>query len=670
MTEGPFRSLILVEVPLPLGEGLFTYTSEEPLIPGEIVTVPLGKSNRAVNGLVLGEDPSTLSTELLKPILSRSRKTAFDSIRAQWLLWLWSRYLSGSQAICRAIQVKPGMEVRLLLSPLEVRSLEGTLATAPGYRQLLDWLVGEGGVADKVDCPQPGLLKRAARRGWLQAEERTLLSGLPCSAGENRELVWAPWRQQLDRLLELATSVRNEGHQCLILAPEASLAETLVSRLREDGISAYLYLGDRSPRARVQAVQRAQGEAPAVWVGHLPALFLPFRRLGGILVLQEESLGYRPRPPLHLPLVPAASRLAALCGARLALFSRAPSMESYLETYRGLSLLYQPPVHLAKRQLVVQRSAKGLSPTLLTGIRTTSRSRKRSLVYINRLGYAHILLCRECGETFFCPHCTVSLTPHSSQLVCHYCGHREEIPALCPTCRSPSLEAWGAGIDRLEEVLMKEVDGRLVFRLDAQSEEGQQGRKDLLERFRRTPGAILLTTSRLRGSSLPPVSFLAVLNADQALKRPSFRATERAFQLLTNLEPLAREHFFLQTGSLRGIERLLQPGPSFYRQELEARKQAGFPPHIRLLRLLFLGREEESVWKEAQLFRRRLLDAQLPFSLTGPLAAAYPRLQGLWRVELLARFDIGPLPEEVRPLLAFHSPRGGVHLSVELDPED
>jgi primosomal protein N' (replication factor Y) len=160
------------------------------------------------------------------------------------------------------------------------------------------------------------------------------------------------------------------------------------------------------------------------------------------------------------------------------------------------------------------------------------------------------------------------------------------------------------------------------------------------------------------------------LNADQALNRPSFRATERAFQLLTNLEPLARERFFLQAGSLRGIERLLQSGPSFYRQELEARKQAAFPPHIRLLRLLFTGSEEESVWKAAQHFRQRLLDAQLPFSLTGPLAAAYPRLQGLWRVELLARFDIGPLPEEIRPLLAFHSPRGGVHLSVELDPED
>jgi len=670
VTAGLFRSKILVEVPLPPGEGLFSYTSEEPLIPGERVTVPLGKSNRAVSGFVLEEDRSTFSIELLKPVLCRSRKVFFDQIRAQWLLWLWSHYLSGSQALCRSLRMELGTEVRLLLPPLEVRSLEKTLSNAPGYRQLLDWLVEVGGLAEKADCPQPGLLKRAVRRGWIVVEERTFLPGVPCSADESRELIWAPWRRQFDRLLELITLVRNQGRQCLILAPEASMAENLASRLREDGIAVHSYLGSRSPRASIQAVRRAQGEEPAVWVGHLQALFLPFRRLGGVFVLQEESLGYRPRPPLHFPLVPAATHLAYLYGARLALFSRAPSLETYLETYRSFSLHYQPPAQMAKRQLVVERSAKGLSPTLLAEIRATSQAGKRSLIYINRLGYANLLLCRECGETFLCPHCAVSLTPHQKQLLCHYCGHRKEIPALCPTCLSPSLEVWGAGIERLEEALAKEVESELIFRLDSQLAEGRQGRENLLEHFRHTAGGILLTTSRLRGSSLPPVSFLAVLNADQALNWPSFRATERAYQLLANLEPLARERFFLQAGSLRGIDRLLQSGPSFYRQELEARKQAGFPPTIRLLRLLFSGEEEENVWKAAQLFRQCLLDAQLPFSLTGPLAAAYPRLQGLWRVELLARFDIGPLPEEVRPLLAFHSPRGGVQLSVELDPED
>jgi primosomal protein N' (replication factor Y) len=666
----PFCVRVLVEVPLPPGEGLFSYWSPEPLHPGEGVTVPLGKTDRPVAGVVLGDDEGDFAPELLKPVLARSGRQALDGIRAAWLGWIWSHYLVSAKYLLRAALAPAQEWIRLMLDPASRESMEAGLAKRPGYRQILDWLTSQGGEAPRGDCPHPALLGRAVRKGWLQLEGRDPVPGEIGPWGEERELVWAPWSVQLARLEAQLELVRSDGWHCLVLVPEPSLAQSLAETLARRKIGVIPYIGEHSPRQREKAARLAQGEGSHLWVGHQQALFLPFRRLGGVFVLQEESLGYRGRPPLEFPLVPAASQLARLSGARLTLFSRSPSMESYLETYRGLRLHYQAPESKARRRVVERRGAKGTAPAILEGIRRASQAGKRSLVYLNRRGYANALLCTDCGQTFLCPTCSVSLTPHRDRLLCHYCGYQMPIPVICPNCRGVSLEAWGVGTERLEDELGREAGSLPLIRLDAETAPRRDEREALLERFRNTPGAVLLTTGLVRGSTLPKVALLAILNLDYALIRPSYRSTERAYQLLSNLEPLASEDVFLQVSTRRRMERLLQAGPAFYREELEARKQVAFPPHGRLLRFLFSGMEEAGVWKAARHLRQQLEEADLPLRLDGPLADTYPRLRGLWRVELLARFPQGPLPEPLRAILAFHAPRGGIELIINLDPED
>lgn len=635
---------------------------------GERVTVPLGVKNRYVSGYVLGED--SYAGEL-KEVISRSGEIFFDRVRAALALWIWENFYTSARSLLRSLLVplilEALVEVRLSLNKNEYIQLLDRLSGYRGYSRLLSCLYDRGGSLPLAELPGKNLLNRVLKKGWAHLERLSLMAAEISQDTLDARLYWAPWEKQVDFLLEELRSGKGEVRQSLLIVPEKSLMATLEGYLQKKGIDLHLFSADSPMKDRLAAVKKAQGQKNLMLLGTWSALFLPFTSLGRILVLHEESKRYRLNHSPSIQVVRTAEALARLSGARLRLFSCTPSLDSFMHTFSWLKPIRIPRPFPARRRVVLAR--EGLSPFIRRAILKTSSAGKRTMIFLNRRGFANLIICEDCGEDFTCPICSVAMTPHREELVCHYCGHSIPIPLLCPRCGGAHLCPKGLGLEGLEEILGEDGIGQKVFRIDAGITPNQVELARKLGLFRQSRGGILLATGALIGSFLPRVSLLVILNLDFLLRLPDFKATERAYQLLHNLEPLAGEELILQVSNSYGIKELLDD-EGFYRRELGFRKETSFPPHRRLLRLLFLGKKEEEIWETARSMRSALEETTLRGQLSGPLEAVHYRLRGFWRVEILSRFPLGPIPPEVRELLRNFSLRKGMQMQVELEPEE
>lgn len=668
MTECRTQFLVLVDVPLPPGEGLFSYLSQEPLLVGEKVTVPLGAKNRPVAGFVLGE--SSYAGDL-KEILSHSREIYFDQVRAALLLWIWDNFFTSARSLLRSLLVSLVLQslakVRLSLSESDYLNLLQTLSKQKGYTELLTNLYQRGGCLPLIELSKRNLLGRALEKNWVRLERHPLRAATFSHAVLDAQLYWAPWNKQVNFFVDELHKGTEENQQSLLLVPEKSLISPLENLLKSKGINPLRFSADISLQEKVMVVEKTQEQKDLVLLGTWSTLLLPFAFLGRILVLHEESKRYKLNYPPYLQVVRTAESLARFSGAKLRLFSSTPSLESFMHTFSWLKLIKSPWMSTARRRIVISR--EGLSPFIRKAIFKASASGKKSILFLNRRGVANSIICEDCGENFPCPTCSVSMTPHREALICHYCGHSTPIPALCPRCGGVHLRPRGIGVEGLEEILVKDGLGQKIFRIDAESVPYQAELTSRLNSFRQTKGGILLATGALVGSFLPKVPILVILNLDFLLRLPDFKATERAYQLLHNLAPLAQDELILQVANSSGIDELWD-GEGFYRRELGFRKETGFPPHKRLLRLLFFGKKEEETWEAARTVRSILEGTLLRDQLSGPMEAVHYRLKGFWRVEVLSRFPLGKIPGEVRELLSTFPLRGGVQLQVELEPEE
>jgi primosomal protein N' len=662
----PFQYLIAVDTPLPPGEGFLSYGSQQPLQIGEKVKIPIGRQDRIVQGYVLG--PSSF-TEQLKPVLEREEGSWFSAQQAALLCWVWQNWFSSARSLLRYVIPAAAKQirqwVRLRDQPQAWSALLAERQKQKGYYELLSFLVERGGAAARIDLPQKGLVGKAQKAGWLEVTQKWVEQTIPTMRKAETFLCWQSWQDQLAHLTEELRRIKTGGQQCLILIPEASLASPLLETIART-VPVIRYLGETRAQERERVFQAAQSEPNLVVLGTWIGLFLPFRNLGSIHVLHEDSSAYTIEDSVQLQAISVARKLAELSGARLGLYSRAPSLESYRATSDGTQLLRNftaPPI----RHWVVERDGQ-LARPILSAIRQRQNTTGRSLIFLNRRGTGNTIICKDCGEYFPCPTCQVALTPHRQALFCHFCGHQSELPITCPHCHGADLQTLGLGLERLEDELRHRWPQALVLRLDRETASDRESVQAKLDDFRQNRKAILIATSILRGHTLPRVSLLAVINLDFALRLPSYRATERAYQMLVNLESLTEE-VFLQFTSRSMSKRLLEEEDTFYSKELAMRKEGRFPPFGRLVRVLLTGKEEATVWRLATELRGAL-PATDGATISGPMEAANYLLKGSYRVEIILRFPSGPIAEDLRSALAIYPPRGLQRLDVTMEPEE
>ncbi|HEY5318476.1 MAG TPA: primosomal protein N', partial [Solirubrobacteraceae bacterium] len=426
----------------------------------------------------------------------------------------------------------------------------------------------------------------------------------------------------------------------------------------------------------------SRGEA-RVCVGPRSAVFAPLPDIGLIVVDEEHEASYKHEGDPRYDARMVAEERSLAHGAVLLAGSATPRPESFgsmarlrlTERIDGRPL---PPVEI----LDMRTRSQPLHPETHAALAEVRRAGGKAIVLLNRRGWSNFLSCRSCGRVWTCPECDVALVLHlaAGAVSCHHCGHRERVPERCPDCGSTTLARHGAGTERLEHVLDEALgdSGFPVFRLDADVVSTKDGAGRTLERFDAAPAGLLVGTQMVaKGHDFPEVTLGVVLDADQTLRFPDFRAEERTFALVTQLAGRAGRgdaggRVLVQTlapdaRAIRFAARHDSEG--FLAGELARRRALGYPPFSSLIRVVCSSPEAASAHEAAA--ELRALIAPPNAQVLGP--APLFRLRGRARSQLVVKAGdreaaIAAVGSAVDALTRRRA-KSGVNVSVDVDPQ-
>jgi primosomal protein N' (replication factor Y) (superfamily II helicase) len=499
----------------------------------------------------------------------------------------------------------------------------------------------------------------------------------------------------------LREAVEERGQGAIVLVPEISLTPQTVTRFRSwfgDRVAVLhsaLSHGERYDQWR----QIRAGDKPVV-VGARSALFAPVPRLGVIVVDEEHDSSYKQSEAPRYQARDVAVVRARHAGAVCVLGSATPSLESWVNASTGkfqrLSLPHRvggrplPPVEVVdlrrfREEVKTEASSGILTPTLAAAIQARLDRGEQSILLLNRRGYSSFIQCRGCGEVQECPHCSVSLTFHRrrQRLLCHHCRHEEDVPQRCPGCGDPDLSYRGLGTEQVERVVAEHFPRARVARMDVDTTTGKWSHAAILERVGKGEVDILLGTQMIaKGLDFPGVTLVGVVNADVGLHLPDFRASERTFQLLSQVAGRAGRgerggEVLIQTslpGHYAVASAITHDYHGFAERELEERRSPSYPPGVRLVNVVVSspdpelaaqGAEKASAWLRARISRLGS-DA----GVVGPAPAPIERLHGRWRWHFFLRGGrVGRVSQALQALLeSAPLPAGDVRLIVDRDP--
>ena len=527
------------------------------------------------------------------------------------------------------------------------------------------------------------------------------------------------------------------GRQAIVLVPEIALTPQTIRRFaaRFPNRIAVLHSG-LSPGERYDSWRRIRAGQADVVIGPRSALFAPLPRLGCIVVDEEHETAYKQERTPRYHAREVALQRARLEGAAVILGSATPDLGTYYRALRGqftllrlpqrvmghrakveeqrarhaiepaqmrlreagpgyeeLRYLDLPPVEIVDLRAELRAGNRSIfSRALHTALTETLEHHQQAILFLNRRGAATFILCRDCGQVLKCPRCDVPLTYHTNSaspitnqtsqhglLICHHCGRQEEVPKKCPYCGSHHIRYFGVGTQRVQEVLCELLPGVRTLRWDRDTtggtgSGGAVSHEVLLEQFINHQADMLVGTQMVaKGLDLPLVTLVGVISADTALHLPDFRASERTFQLLTQVAGRAGRsilggrviiqtynphHYAIQAASHHDYE-------GFYQQEIAFRREQGYPPFARLARLVYHHRHEvqcaAEVQRLADLLRLEVRRQGLAdVSFIGPAPCFFHRLRGRYRWQIVLRAS-----DPAALLRPFELPPGW---QVDIDP--
>lgn len=490
--------------------------------------------------------------------------------------------------------------------------------------------------------------------------------------------------------LRAAAEALRLGRQVLYLVPEIALATQGIGQLRERfGKRVAILHSDLAPPERLRSwMAILAGESPVV-LGARSALFAPLRDIGLIVMDEEHEGSFKQESAPRYHARALAGFLAERHRCPLVLGSATPSVESFEDAARERVTLLSLPERAANASLpavTVEDLRSGFrsgKPSLFTDVlaeklRSTLDSGRQAILFLNRRAYAPTLLCRDCGHTFKCPECAVSLSwsRKSGRLRCHHCGHQKPPPETCPGCGGTRMRPMGAGTEKVEEAMAELLPGVRVARLDRDVAQKRGALEKVLSEFASGETQVLVGTQMVaKGLNFPNVTLVGVIAADLALSIPDFRSGERTFQLLSQVAGRAGR------GAWAGEVVIQTFNPAhraivcardhdyhgFFEAERADREAAGYPPYRRLVNVLFSGEDASAVRRAADDARERLESAPEVAEVLGPVECAIERLNGRWRRHILIKMPPGSGPGPVGTALEGLSPKG-VQTVIDVDP--
>jgi primosomal protein N' (replication factor Y) len=496
--------------------------------------------------------------------------------------------------------------------------------------------------------------------------------------------------------LRLSAAVRASGRSALVLVPEIALTPAVAS----------LFGGAFGDRVAIQHSGLSEGERHDQWqrirrgevdvvVGTRSAVFAPLPRVGLIVVDEEHDASYKQDESPRYNGRDVAIVRAQRAGALAVLGSATPSMETYHNAMSGRydrvvlarRVLDRPLASVRIVDMREEYAAAGpdvvLSRALADALQLRLVRGEQALVLLNRRGFATAIFCRQCAGTVDCPNCSVSLVVHADASAprarCHYCNYSIRVPTRCPACAGPYLQQSGFGTERVEAEVKIASPGARVGRLDRDVIRRRGALGTLLTRFREGDIDVLVGTQMIaKGHDFPRVTLVGVISADVGLGLADFRASERTFQLLTQVAGRAGRGD--QAGE--ALVQTLYPGhysiqlacrqdyPAFYEREIQFRRAMRYPPLVALINVIVRARTFTGAMDDAADIAQRLRDPELgrDCRVLGPAPAPLGRLRGEYRAQLLIKGTNRTRMREALMAVLAARPDIGRRVAVDVDP--
>ncbi len=476
--------------------------------------------------------------------------------------------------------------------------------------------------------------------------------------------------------IHLIAEALKAGRQVLYLLPEIALTTQITTRLkRVFGPRIAIYHSKFTDAARVAIWQKQLSAEPYdVILGVRSSIFLPFQRLGLVIIDEEHENSYKqqdPAPRYHAR--SAAILLASRYGAKVLLGTATPSLETYYNARTGkyglveLKERYQairlPQIELVdvkelKRRRLMQEP---FSPRLIEEMRGALERQEQVILFQNRRGFAPMIECNTCGWVPRCNSCDVSLTYHRGlhQLTCHYCGHTYSVPAVCPACQSTELQHRGFGTERIEDDVRALFPQARVARMDLDTTRSRTAYERIITDFQQGHTDILIGTQMVsKGLDFERVSVVGILNADTLLNYPDFRSYERAFQLMAQVAGRAgRKHkqglVILQTKQpdVPVIHQVMAHDyEQLYQDQMAERQLFRYPPYYRLVYVYLKHRHEDVLNQAADQMAAQLRHGLGPRVL-GPDKPPVARVQALYIKKIVVKIELSASLAKVREYL-------------------
>lgn len=633
--------------------------------------------------------------------------------------------------------------VRTPDGPLDsLMAREALFARAPKQRTLLELLEARGGEADAAlllqqagvtDAVLDGLVKKGLVRVEREVSVRdpftsrahveppaqptdaqrvavdAIVAGTPGQTfllhgitGSGKTLVY---------IEVLRHVVRTLGRTAIVLVPEIALTPQTVDRFRgafgDDVAVLHSALSDGE---RYDAWRALRDGTRRIAVGARSALFAPLRNVGAIIVDEEHDASYKQAETPRYHAREAAIVRAREEGAVVVLGSATPSLETWERAERGritrLDLPLRatgaslPTVQVVDLRAVTRDALAGrapnapfdetigvLSPTLVDALSVRLDRGEQSVLLLNRRGFASFLECRDCGDVTTCPHCSIALTYHRvpESLVCHYCQHRAPVHTKCGACGGVAISRRGLGTQQVERVVSEQFPDARLARMDVDTTSGKWAHATILDRVAAGEIDILLGTQMIaKGLDFPNVTLVGVIDADTGLNLPDFRASERTFQLLSQVagrsgrgdkpgEVLVQTrrpaHHAVQCAVRHDLR-------AFVEAELAERRSPAYPPFVQLANVVVSSTDEQAAsraaiatadWTRALLRDRGIRSVEV----VGPAPCAIHRIKERWRWHFFLRTPDGGLLSRLSRYVASRAPAARdaeVRLVVDRDP--
>ncbi|MEO0471066.1 MAG: primosomal protein N' [Bacteroidota bacterium] len=474
--------------------------------------------------------------------------------------------------------------------------------------------------------------------------------------------------------IELIKEALAQKKQVLYLLPEITLTKQIIDRVKSEfGEQVGIYHSRFNDQERVEILHKVRAGAYQVVIGVRSAVFLPFQQLGLIVVDEEHDHSFKQYEPApRYQARDLAVYYSQVANCPVVLGSATPAFETYANALKNKFHLVELTKRATDAQLPeieivdmrVQRKKRLVngvfSTPLQEAIQQTLERKEQVILFQNRRGYSPFLICDSCGHVPQCVNCDISMTYHKerNQLRCHYCGHTEFQVQKCANCSNFTMRRSGIGTERIEEQVAELLPDHVVQRMDLDTTRSKMGFQHIISRFENKQIDILVGTQMVsKGLDFENVTLVGVVNADNLLSFPDFRAYENAYNLLTQVSGRAgRSHkkgrVIIQTMMPDNVvlKHLQKPYADFFRLEASNRKPLGYPPFTRLVRIEFRHKDHNFIEQESLRLHKMLKPLFGP-NLLGPDYALVGRVRNQYRMQFLIKLSKQLNPQSVRTAL-------------------